>query len=35
MKTAVLGYVIALGGVAMIVVGLWNLYILIVRHQSF
>jgi hypothetical protein len=29
MKTAVLAYVIALGGVAMIVVGLWNLYILI------
>jgi hypothetical protein len=29
MKTVVLAYVIALGGVAMIVVGLWNLYILI------
>src|SRR4029077_8897650 len=29
MKTAVLAYVIALGGVAMIVVGLWALYILI------
>jgi hypothetical protein len=29
MKTAVLAYVIALGGVAMIVFGLWGLYILI------
>jgi hypothetical protein len=29
MKTAILAYVIALGGVAMIVFGLWSLYILI------
>jgi hypothetical protein len=29
MKTTILAYVIALGGVAMIVVGLWGLYILI------
>jgi len=29
MKTAILAYVIALGGIAMIVVGLWGLYILI------
>ena len=29
MKTAILAYVIAFGGVAMIVVGLWGLYILI------
>jgi hypothetical protein len=29
MKTTILAYVIALGGVAMIVVGLWGLYVLI------
>jgi len=29
MKTAILAYVIALGGVAMIVFGVWGLYILI------
>ena len=29
MKTTILAYVIALGGIAMIVVGLWGLYILI------
>jgi hypothetical protein len=29
MKTAILAYVIAFGGVAMIVVGLWALYVLI------
>ena len=29
MKTAILAYVIAFGGVAMIVVGLWGLFILI------
>ena len=29
MKTTILAYVIALGGVAMIVLGLWGLYILI------
>ena len=29
MKTAILAYVIAFGGVAMIVVGLWGLYVLI------
>jgi hypothetical protein len=29
MKTAILAYVIALGGVAMIVLGLWGLYTLI------
>ena len=29
MKTIILSYVIALGGVAMIVVGLWGLYVLI------
>ncbi len=29
MKTIILSYVIALGGVAMIVVGLWSLYVLI------
>jgi hypothetical protein len=29
MKTAILAYVIAFGGVAVIVVGLWGLYILI------
>ena len=28
MKTAILTYVISLGGVAMIVVGLWGLYVL-------
>jgi hypothetical protein len=28
MKTAILAYVIAFGGVAMIVVGLWGLYVL-------
>jgi uncharacterized membrane protein YidH (DUF202 family) len=37
MKTTILAYVIALGGVAMIAFGLWELYILIrervaVRH---
>jgi len=37
MRTAILAYVIALGGVAMIAFGLWELYILIrervaVRH---
>jgi hypothetical protein len=29
MKTTILAYVIALGGISMIVVGLWGLYILI------
>jgi hypothetical protein len=29
MKTTILAYVIALGGVAMIALGLWGLYILI------
>jgi hypothetical protein len=29
MKTTILAYVIALGGIAMIVFGLWELYILI------
>jgi len=29
MKTAILAYMIAIGGVAMIVVGLWGLYILV------
>jgi hypothetical protein len=29
MKTTILAYVIALGGVAMIVLGVWGLYILI------
>ena len=29
MKTTILAYVIALGGIAMIVVELWGLYILI------
>ena len=29
MKTTILAYVIAFGGVAMIVVGLWGLYVLI------
>jgi len=29
MKTTILAYVIALGGVAVIVVGLWGLYVLI------
>jgi hypothetical protein len=29
MKTTILAYVIALGGVAMIVLGLWGLYIVI------
>jgi hypothetical protein len=29
MKTTILAYVIAFGGVAMIVLGLWGLYILI------
>jgi hypothetical protein len=33
MKTAILAYVIAFGGVAMIVVGLWGLYVLI-RERS-
>jgi hypothetical protein len=29
MKTAILAYVVALGGIAMIALGLWGLYILI------
>ena len=29
MKTAILAYVIAFGGVAMMVIGLWGLYVLI------
>ena len=29
MKTAILAYVVAFGGVAMIAFGLWGLYILI------
>jgi hypothetical protein len=29
MKTTILAYVIALGGIAMIALGLWSLYILI------
>jgi hypothetical protein len=34
MKTTILAYVIALGGVAMIVVGLWGLYIVIRERTS-
>jgi hypothetical protein len=34
MKTTILGYVIAFGGVAMIVFGLWNLYILITERVA-
>ena len=32
MKTAILAYVIAFGGLAMIVLGLWGLYILITER---
>ena len=32
MKTTILVYVIALGGVAMIALGLWGLYILLVAE---
>jgi hypothetical protein len=34
MKTTILAYVIALGGVAMIVFGLWGLYILITERLA-
>jgi len=34
MKTTILAYVIALGGVAMIVFGLWGLYILITERVA-
>jgi hypothetical protein len=34
MKTTILAYVIALGGVAMIAFGLWGLYILITERVA-
>jgi len=34
MKTTILAYVIALGGVAMIALGLWSLYILITERVA-
>jgi hypothetical protein len=34
MKTTILAYVIAFGGVAMIVFGLWGLYILITERLA-
>jgi len=34
MKTSILAYVIGLGGIAMIVFGLWNLYILITERVA-
>jgi hypothetical protein len=34
MKTTVLAYVIALGGVGMIALGLWSLYILITERVA-
>jgi hypothetical protein len=34
MKTTILAYVIALGGVAMIALGLWGLYILITERVA-
>jgi hypothetical protein len=34
MKTTILAYVIALGGIAMIVFGLWGLYILVRERAS-
>jgi hypothetical protein len=34
MRTTILAYVIALGGVAMIALGLWGLYILITERAS-
>jgi hypothetical protein len=33
MKTTILAYVIALGGIAMIVFGLWGLYIILIRER--
>jgi uncharacterized membrane protein YidH (DUF202 family) len=34
MKTTILAYVIALGGVAMIALGLWSLYVLITERVT-
>ena len=34
MKTTILAYVIALGGIAMIAFGLWGLYILITERVA-
>ena len=34
MKTTILAYVIALGGIAMIAFGLWGLYILITERTA-
>jgi hypothetical protein len=34
MKTTILAYVIALGGIVMIALGLWGLYILITERAS-
>jgi hypothetical protein len=34
MKTTILAYVIALGGIAVIALGLWSLYILITERTA-
>jgi hypothetical protein len=34
MKTSILAYVIALGGIAMIALGLWSLYIVITERSA-